>query len=555
MDGGHETRDLGTSGVLPVKTQCLPFTQIPHTTKLFADFISHSPKIQGFYPRSPHFAEWFREEAGRIRYDVTRRERVAAILERQNRNWGASPKTLNNIARFRTGAAVVVTGQQVGLFGGPAYSIFKALTAVKLADQATHAGVDTVPVFWLATEDHDLAEVNHVAISDPDFRPRQLATAAHGVSDAPVGTITFGPEIETVLSEAVQLLGETEVAQFLRESYRPGETFGSAFAKLFARLFAEWGVVLLDPMEAEFHAIANPVFRAAIERAGELGDALLARGKALESAGYHQQVKVTASSTLLFAIRDGSRLPIHRKPNGSEELFVVREEKISRSELLGQFEAEPLGFSANVLLRPVMQDYLLPTLTYTGGAAEVAYFAQGAVVHEKVLGRVTPVLPRFSATLVEQKPASLLDRNKLTLADLFQGPEHLRERLAAKALPQEIQSAFNHADDALDQTMRQIGEALARLDPTLVDSSQRSASKMNYQLNKLRARTARAELRRNEVVARHADMLSNALFPNRDLQERELAGISFASRCGTELFRSLYETIHTDCLDHQVISL
>jgi bacillithiol biosynthesis cysteine-adding enzyme BshC len=541
--------------VLPVRAQCLPFSQIPHTTKLFSDFLSNSPKVQNFYPRSPYFQEWLKDEAQKIRYDSARRENVADILERQNRSWGASARTLDNIARFRGGAAVAVTGQQVVLFGGPAFSIYKALTAVKLADQATQSGVDTVPVFWLATEDHDLAEVNHVAIPAANASLKTISVPTHGIADAPVGTITFGPEIEAAVAEVVQLLGETEVAQFLRESYRPGETFGSAFAKLFARLFAGWGVVLLDPMEPEFHQIAAPIFRAAIERAGELDQALLARGKALESAGYHQQVKVTPSSTLLFAIRNGVRRPIHRKSNGTEAIFVVGEQKIPQAELLHQIEAEPENFSANVLLRPVMQDYLLPTLTYTGGAAEVAYFDQGAVVYEALLGRVTPILPRFSASVIEPKPKALLERYKLSLPDLFEGPEHLREKLADQVLPQQIQAAFEHADAALEKSLSAIQEALARLDKTLVESTKRAGSKMRYQLKKLRSRAARAELRRNEILSRHAELLSNALYPNKQLQERQVAAIYFASGHGRELLSMLYDTIHTDCMDHQVISL
>jgi bacillithiol biosynthesis cysteine-adding enzyme BshC len=551
----HASTVEGLSGVLPVRAQCLPFSQIPHTTKLFADFLSHSPKIQGFYPRSAYFAEWMTDEVSRVRYDPERRARVAAILERQNRAWGASARTLENIARFRAGASVAVTGQQVVWFGGPAFSIYKALTAVKLADQATRAGVETVPVFWLATEDHDLAEVNHVSIPGTNAYPQKLTTPTHGVPDAPVGMIALGPEIEAVVSQAAELLGETEVVRFLRESYRPGETFGSAFAKLFARLFAEWGVVLLDPMEPEFHAIAAPIFHQAIERAAELDQALLARGKALENAGYHQQVKVTPSSTLLFAIRDGVRAPVHRKANGAEAVFVVGEEKIPEAELLRRIADEPQNFSANVLLRPVMQDYLLPTLVYTGGAAEVAYFAQAAVVFEALLGRVTPVLPRFSASLVEPKAESLLERYKLTLPDLFHGAEHLRERLAGRALPQEIQGAFDQADVALGKSLESIREALTRLDSTLVESAGRAGSKMHYQLNKLRARAGRAELQRNELLGRHAELLSNALYPNKTLQEREVAGIYFVSRYGGELLQGLYETIHTDCLDHQVISL
>ena len=158
-----------------MKSQCLPFRQIPHTTQLFTDFLSWSPSIQPFYSRSPHFSEWMKDETSAIRYDSARRERVAGILERQNKAWDASPKTLENIARLRSGACAVVTGQQVGLFGGPLFSIFKALTTVKLADEATAAGLNSVPVFWLATTDHDIDEIRHVSILGADGHCRICA--------------------------------------------------------------------------------------------------------------------------------------------------------------------------------------------------------------------------------------------------------------------------------------------------------------------------------------------------------------------------------------------
>jgi uncharacterized protein YllA (UPF0747 family) len=213
------------------------------------------------------FSEWVRDESQRVKYDATRREQVSGILERQNRVWGSSAKTLANIERLKRGAFAAVTGQQVGLFGGPLFSVFKALTAVKLAEEATAAGVECVPVFWLATEDHDLAEVNHVGLLSEQGLPELLATESKGGIDAPVGTVKFGPEIESVVQRATSLLGDSEAATWLRESYRPGETLGSAFALLFARMFADWGVILLDPSDKDFHTLAKPLFRAAIERA------------------------------------------------------------------------------------------------------------------------------------------------------------------------------------------------------------------------------------------------------------------------------------------------
>jgi bacillithiol biosynthesis cysteine-adding enzyme BshC len=545
------------SGDLPVKAECLPFARIPHTSRLFLDFLSGSPGVQPFYPRSPRFLEWFQQEAAAQRYDDDRRKRVSDALERQNRQWGVSGKTLTSIARLRTGASVVVTGQQVGLFGGPLFSLLKALTAVKLAEEATAAGLDTVPVFWLATTDHDLAEVNHAAIPGADAALHTIATPSHGVEDAPVGMVTFGSEIDAAVQSAVDLLGTTAATELLGDSYRQGETLGSSFARMFARLFAEWGVVLMDPSDALFHAQAAPIYHRAIEQAVALDEALLARGQELEAAGYHQQVKVTPSSTLLFTLRGGARIPVHRRTNGhtNEVEFLIQQEKVSRQQLLDRIAAAPQDFSPNVLLRPVVQDYLLPTLAYTGGSAEVAYFAQASVVYDALLGRVTPIVPRFSATIVETKPKALLDRYGLQLPDTFQGEEVLKEKLAGRMLPPELQQAFDSAGTDLKKSLPRIREALAQLDKTLVDAADNAASKIQHQLESLRARAARAELRQSELAGRHAQQLTTLLFPGKALQERGIAAIYFLSRLGPDFLTTLYASLHTDCHDHQVITL
>ena len=547
-----------------MKAQCLPFQQIPHATRLFLDYLSYAPSVRGMYPRSPIFSEWMKDESHRVVYDAARRAKVSEILERQNRAWGASAKTLANIERFRRGALAAVTGQQVGLFGGPLFSIFKALTAVKLAEQPSAAGVDCVPVFWLATEDHDLAEVNHVALLSEHGLPERFAVESHAfesnaVADAPVGTVKFGPEIEPVVERAARLLGNSEVTAWLRQAYRPGESLGSAFALLFAWLFADWGVILLDPADKDFHDLAKPLFRAAIQRASELDEALLARGKALEAAGYHQQVKVTSATTLLFEVKNGARTVVRRRNNGINGAngrdFAVGAERISPEELLDRIEEAPEKFNPNVLLRPVVQDYLLPTLVYTGGAAEVAYFAQAAVVYEKLLGRVTPILPRFSATLLEAKPERILTRYQLGLPDVFLGPEKVREAIAARSLPSDLQARFSEAYASAEQSMAAVRESIGRLDSTLIEAADHARISMWNQINRLHRRASRAELLRNEVVTRHADALSHALFPHKTLQEREVAGVSFVARYGPELLADLYRQIHSDCHDHQVISV
>ncbi len=544
-----------------MKAQCLPFTQIPHTTRLFTDFLAYTSSVHPFYPHSPHFSEWSKAEASVLQYDPSRRERVSAILERQNKSWDASPQTFANLGRLRGGAAAIVTGQQVGLFGGPMFAIYKALTAVKLAEEATAAGVDAVPVFWLATSDHDLAEVNHIAIPGADGLLRTLATSSHGVPGAPVSNVRLGEEILPVVEEAASLLGDGEAVQFLRESYRPGETLGTAFARFYARLFGPWGVILLDASDAELHRVAAPIYQAAIERAQDLDAALLDRGQALERAGYYQQVKVTASSVLLFGMRDGARTAIHRRIQGTNdaaEFFIGSEpgaEKLSSADLLERIAATPENFSPNVLLRPVVQDYLLPTLAYTGGAAETAYFAQVGAVYQAILGRVTPIVPRFSATLVEPKVQRWLGQYGIAVRDTFDGPEALRQTLAARTLPAGLQAAFERANKSIEESFSGLQEALAKLDPTLVEASQTGSSKVRYQLDRLRERAMAAELRRSEVVNRHAVALSHALYPENALQERGIAGAYFVARHGTELLRSIYDTMRTDCHDHQILEL
>jgi bacillithiol biosynthesis cysteine-adding enzyme BshC len=543
------------SGDVPVSAQCVPFRQIPHSTRLFLDYLSYTPSVQNFYPRSPLFSQWLKDEAPLVQYDAQRRAKVSEILARQNRLWGASERTCANINRLKHGAVAAVTGQQVGLFGGPLFSIFKALSAVKLAAEATALGVDCVPVFWLATEDHDLAEVNHVSLATAGGAPERVAIETHAPVDAPIGTINFGPEIAAVMDRAVSLLGDSELTEWLRDSYREGETLGSGFARLFARLLAEWGVILLDPADKDFHDLAKPLFRAAIERAPELDEALLARGKAIEAAGYHQQVKVTAATTLLFEVKNGVRTALRRKGNGTGAEFVAGHEKLSTRQLLDRIDAAPENFNPNVLFRPVVQDYLLPTLVYTGGAAEVAYFAQVGVVYEELLGRVTPVLPRFSATLLEPKTERILNRYKLGLPDVFQGPEKLRELIASQSLPADLQSRFEDAYASVEKSMINLRESIGHLDSTLIGAADGTRTAMWHQINRLHMRTARAELFRNDVISRHADALSNALFPNKILQEREIAGVSFVARYGPGLLATLYEKIHTDCHDHQLISV
>ena len=528
------------------KHECIPFAAVPHSTPLFLDFISLSAKLKPFYPHKP-IVEDVAAFARGLQFPAERRATIAAILERQNRAFGSSAASLANIDRLRRGAVAAISGQQVGLFGGPLYSVLKAASAIQMAKDLTERGVDAVPIFWLATEDHDLAEVNHT-FACVDGSLKKLSSTSKGKNDAPVGDIRFGEEIKTLADEFARTLQDEKLAAAVRESYRPGETFGSAFGRLFAKVFAEHGLILLDPLDEELHKLAAPVLRSAAEQAHDLDTALLARGKRLRADGYHEQVKVTEASTLLFSLHQGQRTVIHVAGDD----FLIGAHKVPRAELLKDITDHPEFFSANVLLRPVMQDYLLPTAVYFGGAAEVAYFAQVAVVYEKLLGRVTPVMARFSATVLSAEHQRLLQKYRLGMPDLFHGTEELQEKLAATVLTPALQHELASAQDSIREHVTKLQSHLKSLDPTLVEAAERSGRKMQYQLSKIGRKAARAEARRNRQLVADANQILCELFPGKDLQERTLPGVHFLAK-HAGLIESLLSLAGEYCPGHHLV--
>jgi bacillithiol biosynthesis cysteine-adding enzyme BshC len=534
---------------MAAKTECMPFTAIPHNSRLFLDFLFQYDKVESFYAHRPH-SQAVLDYARQLEFPAERRARVAAVLEKQNAGWGASEATMASIERFRQGAVACISGQQVGVFGGPLYSVLKAVSALQMAEELSAHGVAAIPVFWLATEDHDLAEIASVTIPNGCELEKLTATESTG-SDAPVGPLPLEARIVEMVERATALLGPGWVSDALRESYRLGESYGSAFARLFTRILAGTGMVLVDPLDNELHAIAQPLFTAAAKRAEELDEALLERGKALHKAGYHEQVRVTPESTLLFSLEGNQRKVLHLAGDG----FMLGAQRVARGEVLGRIAAHPEQFSANVLLRPVMQDYLFPTAVYFGGPAEIAYFAQAAVVYQKLLGHATPVMPRLSATIVSPAMSDLLARYGLSFGDLFHGSERVCELLASKALAPELQTALRQTKESLKEHLETLRAELQKLDPTLVDAAARSERKMLYQLSKIGNKAGRAELRRNETLTRDARHVLTELFPHKELQERVLPAIYFLAQYGPELITEFKKAAAPQCPGHQIIRL
>ncbi len=542
-------------------TECYSISLL-QPTRLYQDFLDQESgpvdaPIRGWYGAIPSGLRWLHSAPP----TAINAPALADALEAQSHTFDASPATLSNIDLLRQGARAVVTGQQVGLFGGPLLTLLKAATAIARAAEATRVtGTPHVPIFWLATEDHDLAEVDQATFLRKST-PETLHAGLKPTSAQPVGQVTLTPEITPVLDHLAELLDFAPEADLLRELYAPGQTLGRAFARLITHLFAAHGLIILDASTPAFHRLGAATLRAAIEHAAELEDALLTRTAELESANFHAQVKVAPDMSLLFLISDHhpdhddgppERQALRRTPDNT---WKASRQTYTTAELLQILEATPERLSPNALLRPVFQDTLLPTAAYIGGPAEIAYFAQSAVLYRRILGRITPVLPRLSATLLEPGIATVLARHELTLPDALTTADHLALRLGARAMPIEGKRKLSAAGNQLDRELTALTDYLSSVDESLGRSATVSASKMRYQMNRLRQMAARFELEKETSLHRHAQAITTHLFPTGHPQERVLAGIQFVARYGESFIDRLVAEAANHCPGHIVIRL
>jgi bacillithiol synthase len=526
-----------------METHCISFREIPQTTRLFATFLEDFGRVARYFGHAPSVAGAI-SASKEVQLDPVVRQGVVEVLREQNQRFGGTAtldqEIARNLDRLANGAVAIVTGQQVGLFTGPAYSFYKAVTAAAYAEELTHQGIEAVPVFWLATEDHDLAEINHAAWTTRTGLAEFALPVGEGEEGRRVGEIPLGAAITAPIVTAVDTLEgphAADVARALRESYAPDETYGSAYGKLIARLVAGRGIIFLDPLDSRLHHFAAGVYRRVLDDADSLRDTLLARSKELERGGFHAQVKVARESTLLFYNVDGIRQPL-RQRNGK---FFAGDAIFSGEELRSAIANTPEAFTPNVLLRPVVQDTLLPTAAYIGGPAEIAYMAQAQVVYQHLLGRMPAILPRASFTIIEPPVARLLKKYGLDFRDVIRGRQHLRARMEMKSLPRALAGRFEKDEKSLRKLLAAYQKPLERLDGTLAGALGLAERKILHQFLKLKSKAGRAENFRTGVLDRHERMLLDALYPHRGLQERTLSALPWLAAYGPEFLDDLSE--------------
>lgn len=518
---------------------CVRHTELPNTSRLMVDVLYNPERTQGFYPYWRRDLEAFRAAAAQIEFSNEQRARLTDALRVRN----AGSAALERLAR--PGTVAVMTGQQVGLFSGPAYTIYKAVHAAKLAAWLTENGIEAVPVFWLATEDHDFAEVNHAWVYGADHRPEKLEMR-RAASAQPVGDVTLAAPPLRELRHVLQGMpfGE-EVADAVEETYRAGSTMGKAFGELLARIVKRFDILQADPMLPAFRELAAPALKAAVEQGPELTERVLERNKELAAAGYHAQVHVEPQTSFVFLLENGKRIGLRR--NGSEygqngRTFTARE-----------LAERAASLSPNALLRPVVQDSMLPTVAYVGGPAEVAYLAQSAAIYEVLLGRQPVAVPRAGFTILDERSWELIQHYGLQLSEFFSGEDVLRERVAARLVPPALHDLVRDAAERVDVAVGGLKRELLAFDPTLAKALERSGRKIHYQMEKMQAKTGREAMRRNERARTDAASLYGLIYPERHLQERLYSYLPLLAEHGWELTDRVYEALQLDCGDHRLM--
>ena len=545
-----------------LRVETLPFDLIPQQSRLFLDYLKDPLALRKYYPSAVRYHHELPQRVPEVlaAYRVDR-NKVCDALEAMNTGWGAGEATLDNIRLLREADCIaVVSGQQAGLFTGPLYTIYKALSAVKLAGCLRQRNTKAVPVFWIASEDHDFAEVAKAELigRDCQLKDVEVSTEQHRDSQ-PVGHVLLDQSIDAVVEQLFELLPNSEFAAgvkaIVKESWQPGRGYAECFARMMTTLLGEHGLIFLDPLDPELKRLAAPLYSEAARRAPEIAVAIEERSAELERDGYHAQVLASANSFPLFLHdEDGGRHAVTRAENGKYRPKDLNGE-YTAEELATMAQETPERFSPNVTLRAVVQDYLLPTIAYYGGSAEIAYFAQTAEVYRVLERPATPILPRSSLTMIERHTGRGLERYGLTLADFFEGLDPVIKRVVEEHLGADTARLFSHAEQNVNHELDRLRHELETIDPTLASALDTGRKKINYQLEGLRTRFVRAQMNRDEAALRQLQRAFEQLYPHKDLQERHINITSLLARHGTYVIEWIYNAINLGSNEHQIVKL
>ncbi len=515
------------------QAQSLDYRSLPSYKPLFLDYLHRFDALSSFFAGDPFEPESWTKVASEL--DVgNARTGTAAPLKALNQALGADEHALRSIDGLGDGALAVVSGQQVGLFGGPLYTLYKAMSSVRLARAAEERlQKRVVPIFWMDADDHDFAEVQSAWVLDPSYDLVNLRyEGGDSTERLAVGGRKLSPAIEAVVDHAAQSLPQTEfkedVLSALRQSYSPGKTLAEAFGTWLLRMTRGTGLVVVDPALPELKAIGASVFERELAGGSTSTQLVQQTTDELLALGYHAQANASETNLNLF-YADPMRNPISASANATE-----------KSDLVRQLRDEPTRFSPNVLLRPVYQDTLFPTLAYVAGPNELAYFAQLKRVYEHFDVTMPLIASRTSLTVIERPQARFLDRYGVDLVKLDSDDESVLNDIVRAQTPPQLDEDLSRARNCIQDITTALERDLKGVDESLVPAVKSTRGKLFHHLQELETKALRAVKRKNDTVRQQFLATRTALFPGFEMQERKLSPLGYFNKYGWH-FASMVE--------------
>jgi len=542
----------GPSVRIPVDVRRFPWIR-----RLAADYAFDFRSVAPFFSGDPSDRGAWADAIARTQAHERRRDAIAQVIAAQQERRVAPPAARDAgrlLADSRTVA--IVTGQQAGLFGGPLFTMLKALTALKLAEQVSRDhGIPAVAIFWIDAEDHDWEEVRSCAVFDDELAPRTISLPARpGAEPSPVATVRLDTTIGDALAELEHVLPDhgfrATLLAGLRRAYVPGVGMADAFGRWLEDVLGARGLVVYDSSDAASKPLVSQVFARELSMPGQTARLAALAGSDLTARGYHAQVHAQDDSLALFHL-DGGRRAI-RQQDGR---FVVGDQQFAASALMEQATAQPGGFSPNVLLRPVVQDTIFPTICYVAGPNELAYLGQLRGVYEHFGVPMPLFYPRASATLLDSAAVRFLTKYKLPLEALQAQDEAALNELLKAQIPEVVEDSFGEAAQTIASQMDRLVQTIPALDPTLEGAARSTLERMQRDLQTLHAKIIQAAKRRDETLRRQFMHARALAFPGGHAQERTIGFVSFLNQYGPALVDRLDEELPLDLGHHWIVTI
>jgi bacillithiol biosynthesis cysteine-adding enzyme BshC len=531
--------------------------RLPWMRRLAIDYIFQFDKVAPFFAGDPQDRAAWADTLARVRAHHRPHAAIAAVVGAQLERRHAPAAARAAAATLADPAAVaVVTGQQAGLFGGPLYTLLKALTAIRLAARVRREhGTTVVPVFWIDAEDHDWNEIASCGVLDGAQGWREIRVAApEGAGERPVAALSYTSEVDSAIAALAEALPETEftreLTDGLRRDYAAGRSVPEAFGRWLERWLGSLGLVVFDASDPAAKPFAASLFRAEIENAGRTTRLAIEAGSRLTERGYHAQVTPSEASVALFDL-DTVRRPI--KVAGDH--LTIGDETISREALAQRAASQPQTFSPNVLLRPLFQDTIFPTICYIAGPNELAYHAQLRTVYDSFGVPMPLIHPRATATILDSAAIRFLTRYKVPFEDLEPRDERALNALLLAQLPPTVEKAVQDAEAEIAARLDTVIAAVPAIDPTLEGAARSTLGKIQHDIQALRGKILQAAKRRDETLRRQFASVRTQAFPDGVPQERQVGFVVFLNKYGPALVERLASELPLEGGMHWILTV